>query len=230
MSHRVDPAAIAEEARTVRLDAVLGPPRRSVPVGDSSTPESRTLTPLIMVRIQVPHSGRRGAFVASVSLRDASLAFFGHVPDDEMIMGHGHSRMTGVEIEGDMIASAAEARKIEFLVVVDILNWDHVDSRDQSVFAIEREERATGKRLGLDINHTEAGKKFGEVDKRAHFFIALRLRDLPLIYMLDGSLPVMMDVLAGAPCSDSLNLTRLRVGRVHGDRARCQHGDKHGRS
>jgi hypothetical protein len=32
MSHRVDPAAIAEEARTVRLDAVLGPPRRSVPV------------------------------------------------------------------------------------------------------------------------------------------------------------------------------------------------------
>ena len=54
MSHHVDPAAIAEEARTVRLDAVLGPPRRSVPVGDSSTPESRTLTPLIMVRIQVP--------------------------------------------------------------------------------------------------------------------------------------------------------------------------------
>ena len=33
MSHHVDPAAIAEEARTVRLDAVLGPPRRSVPVG-----------------------------------------------------------------------------------------------------------------------------------------------------------------------------------------------------
>src|SRR5712672_2358808 len=54
MSHHVDPAAIAEEARTVWLDAVLGPPRRSVPVGDSSTPESRTLTPLIMVRIQVP--------------------------------------------------------------------------------------------------------------------------------------------------------------------------------
>ena len=48
MSHRVDPAAIAEEARTVRLDAVFGPPRRSVPVGHSS-PESRTLTPLIMV-------------------------------------------------------------------------------------------------------------------------------------------------------------------------------------
>ena len=41
-SHRVDPAAIAEEARTVRLDAILGPPRRSDPVGDSSTPESRT--------------------------------------------------------------------------------------------------------------------------------------------------------------------------------------------
>src|ERR1700736_4481719 len=59
MSHRVDPAAIAEETRTVRLDAVLGPPRRSVPVGDSSTPESRTLTPLIMVRIQVPQPGSR---------------------------------------------------------------------------------------------------------------------------------------------------------------------------
>ena len=57
MSHHVDPAANAEEARTVRLDAVLGPPRRSVPVGDSSTPESRTLTPLIMVRIQVPQPG-----------------------------------------------------------------------------------------------------------------------------------------------------------------------------
>jgi hypothetical protein len=54
MSHHVDPAANAEEARTVRLDAILGPPRRSVPVGDSSTPESRTLTPSIMVRIQVP--------------------------------------------------------------------------------------------------------------------------------------------------------------------------------
>jgi hypothetical protein len=60
MSHRVDPAAIAEEARTVRLDAVLGPPRRSVPVGDSSTPESRTLTPLIMVRIQVPQPHNLG--------------------------------------------------------------------------------------------------------------------------------------------------------------------------
>ena len=36
MSRHVDPAAIAEEARTVRLDVVLGPPRRSVPVGDSS--------------------------------------------------------------------------------------------------------------------------------------------------------------------------------------------------
>src|ERR1700720_3126674 len=59
MASRVDPAAIAEEARTVRLDAVLGPPRRSVPVGDSSTPESRTLTPLIMVRIQVPQPGSR---------------------------------------------------------------------------------------------------------------------------------------------------------------------------
>ena len=64
MSHHVDPAAIAEEARTVRLDAVLGPPRRSIPVGDSSTPESRTLTPLIMVRIQVPQPG------SQVPLRD----------------------------------------------------------------------------------------------------------------------------------------------------------------
>jgi len=44
MSHRVDPAAIAEEARTVRLDAVLGPPRRVRSGGGySSTPESRTL-------------------------------------------------------------------------------------------------------------------------------------------------------------------------------------------
>src|ERR1700732_2223728 len=59
-----DPAAIAEEARTVRLDAVLGPPRRSVPVGDSSTPESRTLTPLIMVRIQVPQPGSRPQIAA----------------------------------------------------------------------------------------------------------------------------------------------------------------------
>src|SRR6202011_6301936 len=129
----------------------------------------------------LPRSGRQGALVASDSLLNASLALFGHVPDDEMIMRHVHSRMTGVEIEGDMIASAAEARKIEFLVVVDILNWDHVDSRDQPVFAIEREERATGKRLGLDINHTEAGEKLGEVDKRAHFLIAVRLRDPPLI-------------------------------------------------
>ena len=64
MSHHVDPAAIAEEARTVRLDAVLGPPRRSVPVGDSSTPESRTLNPLIMVRIQVPQPGSRPQIAA----------------------------------------------------------------------------------------------------------------------------------------------------------------------
>src|SRR5580693_5119886 len=62
MSHRVDPAAIAEEARTVRLDVVLGPPRRSVPVGE--TPESRTLTPLIMVRIQVPQPGSRPQIAA----------------------------------------------------------------------------------------------------------------------------------------------------------------------
>src|ERR1700726_2633122 len=72
MSPRVDPAAIAEEARAVRLDAVLGPPRRSVPVGDSSTPESRTLTPLIMVRIQVPQPGSRttGAVFAMFKASD----------------------------------------------------------------------------------------------------------------------------------------------------------------
>src|ERR1700724_2199133 len=64
MSHHVDPAAIAEEARTVRLDAVLGPPRRSVPVGDSSTPESRTLTPVIMVRILVAQPGSRPQIAA----------------------------------------------------------------------------------------------------------------------------------------------------------------------
>jgi hypothetical protein len=64
MTSRVDPAANAEEARTVRLDAVLGPPRRSVPVGDSSTPESRTLTPSIMVRIQVPQPGSRPQIAA----------------------------------------------------------------------------------------------------------------------------------------------------------------------
>src|SRR3981189_910852 len=68
MSHHVDPAANAEEARTVRLDAVLGPPRRSVPVGDSSTPESRTLTPLIMVRIQVPQPGSRPLSKSSYQL------------------------------------------------------------------------------------------------------------------------------------------------------------------
>jgi hypothetical protein len=33
MSHRVDPAAIAEEARTVRLDAVLKPPPTEPPGG-----------------------------------------------------------------------------------------------------------------------------------------------------------------------------------------------------
>src|ERR1700737_524486 len=65
MSHHVDPAAIAEEARTVRLAAVLGPPRRSVPVGDSSTPESRILTPSILVRIQVPSASNRCVFVVS---------------------------------------------------------------------------------------------------------------------------------------------------------------------
>jgi hypothetical protein len=64
LARRVDPAAVAEEARTVRLDFVLGPPRRSVPVGDSSTPESRTLTPLIMVRIQVPQPGSRPQIAA----------------------------------------------------------------------------------------------------------------------------------------------------------------------
>jgi Glycosyltransferase family 20 len=67
MSHRVDPAAIAEEARTVRLDAVLGPPRWSVPVGDSSTPESRTLTPLIMVRIQESSSNSCVFVVSSLA-------------------------------------------------------------------------------------------------------------------------------------------------------------------
>jgi hypothetical protein len=51
MSHHVDSG---RECRRSSNRAVLGPPRRSVPVGDISTPESRTLTPSIMVRIQVP--------------------------------------------------------------------------------------------------------------------------------------------------------------------------------
>ena len=86
------------------------------PPKSSARPESRVCpgceTPATSAgagAARLPYSGRRGALLASVSLRDASLALFGHVPDDEMIMGHGHSRMAGVEIEGDMIASAAEA-------------------------------------------------------------------------------------------------------------------------
>jgi hypothetical protein len=52
MSHRVDPAAIAEEElEPCGWMPFSGLPDSLVPVGDSSTPESRTLTPLIMVRI-----------------------------------------------------------------------------------------------------------------------------------------------------------------------------------
>ena len=55
MSHRVDPAAIAEEARTVRLDAVLGPPRRS---GDlRPTPWLRTWIRTMINGVRVRDSG-----------------------------------------------------------------------------------------------------------------------------------------------------------------------------
>ena len=77
MNHRVDPAAIAEEARTVRLDAVLGPPRRSVPVGDSSTPESRTLLFSIRAVVVKRFQANNSNFCRSrarASLRDQPLA------------------------------------------------------------------------------------------------------------------------------------------------------------
>src|ERR1700730_6651264 len=147
-----------------------------------------------------------------------------------MIMGHVHSRMTGVEITGDMIVSSGEARKIECLVFVDIVNWDHVDRRDKPVLAIEREERASGQCFENDINYTEAREKVGEVDQRAHFLIALRLRDLPIIYMLGDSPPVMINMLTGVPRIDSWSVVGLRVGREHGHCTRCEHGDKHGGS
>src|SRR3984893_10158167 len=60
MSHRVDPAAIAEEARTCGWMPFAGLPDGPFRGGgDSSTPESRTLTPSILVRIQVPQPGSR---------------------------------------------------------------------------------------------------------------------------------------------------------------------------
>jgi hypothetical protein len=97
MSHRVDPAAIAEEARTVRLDAVLGPPRRSVPVGDSSTPESRTLTPLIMVRIQVDRAALcllQG--LAGISTNPGCRLIFSHILAKGPL-ANLHSALAGAE-------------------------------------------------------------------------------------------------------------------------------------
>jgi hypothetical protein len=89
----------------------------------------------------VPARVRSG--IGELLLRNARLVLFGNVPDDEMIMGHGHSGMTRVEIEADMIASAwkarnvCEARKIEILVVINILNRNHVNRCYEPVFAVE---------------------------------------------------------------------------------------------
>jgi hypothetical protein len=66
MSHRVDPAAIAEEARTVRLDAVLGLPDGPFRWGIVQR-QTRTLTPLIMVRAFVVSS--HGGIVFETSVR-----------------------------------------------------------------------------------------------------------------------------------------------------------------
>lgn len=57
----------------------------------------------------------------TASVRDALLLLFGHVPDHEMVVRDVDSGMSRVEVDVDVVGRAGERRRLERLVIVDVL-------------------------------------------------------------------------------------------------------------
>ena len=73
------------------------------------------------------------------------------MPDHDVIVGHVDSRMTRVKVEADVVSSPGEPRRLERLVIVDVLYRNHIDRRNQAIVAIETQERTDRKGLALDV-------------------------------------------------------------------------------
>jgi hypothetical protein len=69
--------------------------------------------------------------------------------------------MTRVEIEAGMIALPREARKIKMLLVIDILNGNHIDRRDEPV--LPRRVDKTIKEIARPLQSKPGGRWRGAI-------------------------------------------------------------------
>src|SRR3954453_8117539 len=125
---------------------------------------------------------RRGhTFGVCASSRNPRFLFLGHMPDHDVVVGHVDSGMTRVKVEADVVSSAREPRRLEGLVILDVLYRDHINSRYQAIATIETQERTDRKGLALDVNDPQARKELREVHEVADALIPFLFGDLPLV-------------------------------------------------
>src|SRR6185437_9872369 len=100
-----------------------------------------------------------------------------------MIMRHVHSGVPGVEVDADVINPAGEAaRRLERLVIIDVLGRNHVEGRNHAIVAIETEVRPERHGVRLDENDAEARKELWEVHEIAEPLVSIPFGGLQLIW------------------------------------------------
>ena len=84
----------------------------------------------------------------------------------------GNSRMSGVEVHIHMIDFHLGYLKIlEFLMLVHVLERNHVDAAHELTFAVIREKRAGWQCGRIDIKRSHTGDKVRQGNKGAHFLV-----------------------------------------------------------
>src|SRR3954467_7338444 len=80
---------------------------------------------------------------AIILLGHARLVGFGHVPEDDVVMGLFHSWVASVVIHVDVVDSAPGGLQIvKLLLPLEVLDRDHVDRADELAVVVIGEEGA----------------------------------------------------------------------------------------
>src|SRR4051794_4388895 len=98
-------------------------------------------------------------------------------------MGLIESRMTGIEVEGYVVALSGETFKIELFPVLKVLDGQHVDRAAQSASAIESTVWSVRELFRLNVKRADAGEEGWKIHERAHFLIPYALALPPIAYV-----------------------------------------------
>src|SRR5215469_17604388 len=82
-------------------------------------PKKSTQLVVVPARRQQPPTDRRAAVVGTLPgcvacvTRNALLLLLGHMPDHNVVMRHIHSGVTRIEVDGDVVDSSGEPRRLQ---------------------------------------------------------------------------------------------------------------------